>query len=255
MAVIDRTDPLPLWAQLLTILRERIDAGRYDAAFPTDEQLSDEFGLSRHTVRDAVRRLQDEGIVTRRRGIGTIVRRDVIEQPCGVLYSLFRTIESEGHEQRSDVIEVGMVHEPSIAARLDRPTRDELFRLERIRRIDGVPFAHDIVWLPADVGRPLLSADFGRTGLYDLLAEHGLPTPDSGGESILPVLPDPSEQAVLAVPTGQAVYRIERRSLARGRPLEWRVTTMRADRYTIVARWSPGPGDEPTLSTVARPTS
>lgn len=252
MPVIDRAHPLPLWAQLLTILRQRIDAGNYDKAFPTDEQLIEEFGLSRHTVRDAVRRLQDDGVVTRRRGVGTVVTRPAIQQPAGVLYSLFRTIETEGHEQHSVVLAREMVRDAAVAGRLDLPARSPLFRLERLRCIDGAPFAHDIVWLPGDVGRPLLASDFGRTGLYDELAGNGLPTPDAGGESILPVLPDPTEQSLLEVPSDQAVYRIERRSLARGRPLEWRVTTMRADRYTIVARWSPGPGDDPTLTAVAR---
>ena len=250
--MIDRAHPLPLWAQLLTILRERIESGRYDEAFPTDDQLSEEFGLSRHTVRDAVRRLQDDGVVTRRRGVGTVVRRAAIEQPAGVLYSLFRTIESEGHEQQSVVLAREMVEDAAVAARLEVAARSPLFRLERLRCIDRAPFAHDVVWLPGDVGRPLLTSDFGRTGLYDELAARGLPTPDAGGESILPVLPDAAEQSLLEVPPDQAVYRIERRSVARGRPLEWRVTTMRADRYTIVARWSPGPGDDPTLTAVAR---
>lgn len=250
--MIDRANPLPLWAQLLRILRERIDAGAYDEAFPTDEHLSQEFGLSRHTVRDAVRRLQDEGLVTRRRGIGTTVRRPSVEQPSGVLYSLFRTIEAEGHEQRSEVLDRAIVRDVAAAERLDLPPDAELFRLERLRCFDGAPFAHDVVWLPGEVARPLLTADFGRTGLYDQLAAHGLATPDAGGETILPILPDATERRLLDVPADQAVYRIERRSLAGGRPLEWRLTTMRADRYTIVARWSPGPGDDLTLETTAR---
>ncbi|MFV0309654.1 MAG: GntR family transcriptional regulator [Desertimonas sp.] len=252
MAAIDRGDPLPLWAQLLAILRSRIDAGRYDDGFPTDEQLSAEFELSRHTVRDAVRRLQDEGLLTRRRGVGTTVRRAAIEQPTGVLYSLFRTIESEGHEQRSHVTGRTMTRDPAVAARLDLPAGAELFRLERVRGIDGEAFAHDVVWLPGAVGAALMSSDFRHTGLYDELARTGQPTPDAGGEVILPVVPDAETRRLLGVPARQAVYRIERHSSARGRPLEWRITTMRADRYTIVARWSPGATRDPTLTTAAR---
>lgn len=252
MAVIDRADPLPLWAQLLAILRARIDAGRYDDGFPTDEQLSAEFELSRHTVRDAVRRLQDDGLITRRRGVGTVLRRPAIEQATGVLYSLFRTIEDEGHVQRSDVIDRSMVRDAAVAARLDQPANRDLFRLERIRGIDDEPFAHDIVWLPGDVGAALMASDFTRTGLYDELARHGQPTPDAGGEVILPILPDARERRLLGVGARQAVYRIERHSAARGRPLEWRITTMRADRYTIVARWSASTHPDPTLTAAPR---
>lgn len=252
MAGIDRADPLPLWAQLLTILRGRIDAGHYDEGFPTDDQLSAEFELSRHTVRDAVRRLQDDGLVTRRRGVGTVVRRPAIEQPTGVLYSLFRTIEDEGHVQRSEVLERAMVRDPLVAARLDQPADRDVFRLERIRCIDDQPFAHDVVWLPGDVGAALMTSDFTRTGLYDELARHRQPTPDAGGEVILPILPDARERRLLGVDARQAVYRIERHSSSRGRPLEWRITTMRADRYTVVARWSANNHPDPTLTAAPR---
>ena len=64
MTGIDRSSPMPLWAQLLDALRERLDRGEYSEAFPTDIELTAEYGLSRHTVREAVRRLQDEGLVT-----------------------------------------------------------------------------------------------------------------------------------------------------------------------------------------------
>lgn len=252
MAGIDRSDPLPLWAQLLAILRERIGAGRYDDGFPTDDQLSAEFELSRHTVRDALRRLQDDGLIDRRRGVGTVVRQPAIEQPAGVLYSLFRTIESEGHEQRSHVVDRAIVRDAGVAVRLGLPMTADLFRLERVRGIDGQPFAHDIAWLPGEIGATLMTTDFSRTSLYDELARHGQPCPDAGGEVILPILPDPHERRLLDVPARQAVYRIERHSSARGPPLEWRVTTMRADRYTIVARWSPGGHADPTLTTARR---
>ena len=48
---------MPLWAQLEGALKHRLDAGEFDERFPTDIELVDEYGVSRHTVREAIRHL------------------------------------------------------------------------------------------------------------------------------------------------------------------------------------------------------
>lgn len=253
MAVIDRTSPLPLWAQLLEVLRDRIASGRYDGGFPTDAELEAEFGVSRHTVRDALRRLQDSGVIVRRRGVGTFVVPAALEQPCGAIYSLYRAIESQGREQRSDVLALGVVTDASVADRLDLAPATELVRLERLRRVDGDPLARDTAWLPADIARPLLEVDFGRTALYDELARTCGVQPDAGSEWIRPVVPDDRDLELLELQPGEAAYRIERSASAHGRPIEWRESVVRADRFTFVARWAPGTRYEPTLTASSAP--
>ena len=247
MTSIDRSNPLPLWAQLLAILRDRVTAGRYDEGFPTDGQLAAEFDLSRHTVRDAVRRLQDEGVISRRRGVGTFVAPPSLEQRCGALYSLFRSIEAQGLEQRSDVIDLSVVTDADVAERLGRPAATELVRLERLRRVDGLPLAHDTAWLPADIARPLLDVDFSHTALYDELARTCHVHLDAGSEWIHPTIPDQTDRRLLGLRARDAAYRIERLGVAKGDPVEWRNSIVRADTYTFVAHWSPTARYEPTF--------
>ncbi|MEJ7722318.1 MAG: GntR family transcriptional regulator [Ilumatobacteraceae bacterium] len=236
---IDRADPLPLWAQLLAILRRRIARGEYGASFPTDAQLADEFDLSRHTVREAVRRLQDEGVVNRRRGVGSVVATPVFEQSTGAMYSLFRSIESQGREQRSDLIDLSTTTDAGIATRLDLPDAAPLVRAERLRRVDGEPLAHDTSWLPLHLAQPLLDVDFGRTGLYDELARTCGIEVDAGTEWIHPMFPSPAERARLELGRREAAFLIERLVRAGGRAVEWRESVVRGDRYTFVANWSP----------------
>ncbi|MCO4836402.1 MAG: GntR family transcriptional regulator, partial [Acidimicrobiaceae bacterium] len=57
VARLDRSSPLPLWAQLETDLRRRLEDGEFDDAFPTDLMLTEAYEVSRHTVREAVRQL------------------------------------------------------------------------------------------------------------------------------------------------------------------------------------------------------
>ena len=66
--------------------------------------------MSRHTVREALRRLREDGVLEPARGRGTRIHLPEIEQPVGALYSLFRVVESHGLEQRSVVRAVSYTH-------------------------------------------------------------------------------------------------------------------------------------------------
>lgn len=67
---------MPRYLQLAGELREAVMAGRYDDAhpFPTETQLCRHYSVSRYTVREALRRLQAEGLIARKRGSGTVVQ-------------------------------------------------------------------------------------------------------------------------------------------------------------------------------------
>lgn len=67
--------PEPRYAQVSRILQQRIEAGTYPlgGALPTEGDLCLEFRISRHTVREALRRLAEAGFVQRRQGSGSQV--------------------------------------------------------------------------------------------------------------------------------------------------------------------------------------
>lgn len=65
----------PRYAQVAADLRAAIKAGDFakGAPMPTESMLCTRYGVSRFTVREALRRLQAEGLIRRRRGSGTVV--------------------------------------------------------------------------------------------------------------------------------------------------------------------------------------
>lgn len=70
-----KTARTPRYLQMAGELREAILAGEFtDKAFPTETVLCDRFDVSRFTVREALRRLEAEGLIARRRGSGTTVQ-------------------------------------------------------------------------------------------------------------------------------------------------------------------------------------
>ncbi|MEZ5236701.1 MAG: GntR family transcriptional regulator [Acidimicrobiia bacterium] len=241
-SAIDRNSPLPLWAQLLDDLRLRLSEGEFAARFPTDKELVETYGVSRHTAREAVRRLTEEGIIQRERGRGTTVRTPEFEQPLGALYSMFRSIEAQGAEQRSDVLALEVRTDADAAARLGVDAGTELVYLERIRRADGVPLAVDRIWLPHRVAGAVLDADFTHTALYDELQQRLGIVIDRATERILPVLPDELDRVRLEVAADQPCFAIERLGLCHDHPIEWRHTLIRGDRFAFVASWAAGAG-------------
>lgn len=237
---LDRESAMPLWAQLESALKQRLDAGEFDDRFPTDHELVTEYAVSRHTVREAIRHLNQFGILRRERGRGTVVNRSEFEQPLGALYSLFQSVESSGAIQRSQVLDIREDLNPVVAEQLGVDPDTPLFFLERLRCADDEPLALDRSWLPMKIASPLLITDFEHTALYDeLQAQTGI-APDAGWERISPVLPTPDQRKLLMMRRGEAALSLERLGTAGGRPIEWRTTLIRGDRYRFVANFSAG---------------
>ncbi len=184
-------------------------AGDFDERFPTDLELTRHYEVSRHTVREAVSALGREGLVSRVRGRGTVVAHGRFEQRLGALYSLFAEIESTGVEQTSKVLGIGIAPDAGPARRLGLPEGSEVFRLDRLRMAGDCPLAIDRAWLPPDVGRPLLDADFSHTALYDELDKRCGYRPDNGWERITPVVPDNEVRSMLEMSHDDAAFRVE----------------------------------------------
>ncbi|MEM9901860.1 MAG: phosphonate metabolism transcriptional regulator PhnF [Pseudomonadota bacterium] len=75
----------PLWTAICETLRAEIAGGHYRAGdrLPTEAELSERFGVNRHTVRRALAALQAEGLVYARRGAGVFVERVQTIYPIG----------------------------------------------------------------------------------------------------------------------------------------------------------------------------
>ena len=235
---ISRSARTPLWAQVRHDLRRRLAAGEFAQGFPSDRDLVEEYGVSRHTVREALRELQDEGVLTRQRGRGTFVSGLALEQPVGPLYSLFKSIEDQGYRQDSDVLALDRVTNPQVAERLGLEGSAPLFHLRRVRMADDVPFAVDDVWMPAELAAPLFDADFHHTALYAELDKRIGVRPTSGWERIHPGLPESECAGLLGIDGNQAVFVVERYTEYAAGPLEWRKTIIRGDAYTFLTNWT-----------------
>ena len=102
---LDRSSPVPLYFQISEPIAQLINSG----ALPADTRLEDELSMaarlhvSRPTARQALQRLVDRGLLTRRRGVGTIRVPDVTSHRPMELTSLMRDLVDAGHKVHTTI--------------------------------------------------------------------------------------------------------------------------------------------------------
>ncbi|CAG4920823.1 MULTISPECIES: GntR family transcriptional regulator [Acidithrix] len=246
MSAIDRSSPLPLWAQICEDLRDRAGTGEFDGRFPTEEELARLYGVSRQTVREAIRRLESEGLVVRQRGRGTrLVSRTVLEQPLHSLYSMATTVSSQGFAERSEVVARKRETPPFEAGEFLGSSVVDAIYIERIRFAGDDPIGWDRSWLPWDRAANLLEADLSKGGLYEALDRFCGIKITGGWEKIQPIVPSSYERMRLGISKDVGAFSINRLAISGNEAIEWRRSLIRGDRYALVANW-PG-GESPTL--------
>jgi GntR family transcriptional regulator len=236
---LDRDRAEPLWSQLSADLLARMAAGEFAAEFPVERDLVASYGVSRHTVRAALRRLRERGLVEAGRGRRPrLAGAGEITQPLGALYSLFASVEAAGMAQRSTVRRLEVHADGIVARRLGLEESTPLLHLERLRLADEEPLALDRLWLPAAVAGPLVTSDFTHTGFYEELAARTGVRLASGREQLRAVVPAAAEAASLDLPAGVAALSIDRLGCTTHGPIEWRHSVVRGDRFSVVAEFS-----------------
>src|SRR4051795_8884724 len=110
---IDRSSPVPLYHQLAEQLMASIADGRLQPGDPFENEmaLAERLQLSRPTVRRAIQELVDQGLLVRRRGLGTTVANRKVHRKFE-LSSLFDDLQRAGRSPRTVVLELQTVQEP-----------------------------------------------------------------------------------------------------------------------------------------------
>jgi GntR family transcriptional regulator len=247
VAKLSRSSDVPLWQQLESELRGRVQRGEFVDRFPSDRELMEVYGVSRHTARHAVSSLGRDGIVERSRGIGTSINAGRITQSLGHLYSLFQVVEAAGIEQTSVVLSIGSTIAEKIAQEFGLDEDAPLFQLARLRLAAGRPIAVDYAWLPGTYISHLEHADFTHTSLYDEMERSTLGRPTAGSEMISATVPSEDVRRLLEIDTQTGVFELIRRGERSGKIIEYRKTFVRGDDFTLVTDWQRGKRSEMRL--------
>ena len=173
---VDRRSPMPLYFQLARLLIDDINSGRWQAGdrLPSESEICDRYGVSRATVRQALLRLENEGMIQRLKGRGTFIadsrhRSWLVQSSEGFFHD---EVGRFGLNVTSRVLRAELTALPRWATQaLSLRDDAEGVVLERLRFIDGNVALHVTDYLPSAYAAAALSLQLRPGSLYDRLRE------------------------------------------------------------------------------------
>jgi GntR family transcriptional regulator len=236
---IDRDSPVPFYFQLSELLEQEIVGGRWQPGFrlPSEPDISAHYGLSRTTIRQALGRLEQEGLIVRRKGQGTFVaesrpRSWLLQSSAGFFEE---EVERMGRLVTSVVLRTvvrGAL--PGWAAAALGLAGAEGATLERVRSIDGLVAMYNVNHLPPGLAELVLPLDDPNESLYQRLKEReGVEA--AGGRRVLEAVRAQERLAeLLEVAVGSPLVFIESVTWDRNlRPFDCYQSWLRTDRMKI----------------------
>ena len=192
------------YQEIAQTLRQRVLREGPGHVLPSESELSAEFGVSRVTVRRALERLRDDGLLDSRQGFGWFVAAAPVQQRLGRLDTIESQLQERGVRAERQVLEFAFQDAPPHVAEV-LGTR-QVLRVKRLNLADGAPFAVVTVWCPAELGQHLSRRDVERQPFYELLGTSLRGATQTIGAAAV----GEKDAALLEVPVGSPVLRCER---------------------------------------------
>lgn len=144
---------------------------------PSEKRLCDYFKVSRITVRQALKALENEGLIFKKQGLGAFVREEIQNPNLVQLTDFSEDMRRAGLESSSKLLSFGKVPgNAKVNTILEVPPEKSLMRLERIRYANEIAVAFDITWLPISYGHLLLDENLNSRTIYEILEdEYNIP--------------------------------------------------------------------------------
>lgn len=237
-----RNAPMPKYVSIYHDLKAAISAGDLvpGEPLPSQRELSEGFGVTLMTLRQALTLLSEDGLVSTEHGRGTFVTHRSYRLPLGPLGSFAEQMRRSGGRLRTEVVDFTRTRAPApVVARLSLPS-EFAFRLVRLRHIDDRPLLLQTSYLPLSLGRRLKVGQLPDRSLYAVLDED-LEVPVARAvESIRAILLTPADAETL------------QRSVSQPALLSNRLTYTDGDRPILDDR-AIMPGDSVVISAERRP--
>lgn len=245
---VDRESPVPVYFQIAQDLRRRIARGEWEVGdrLVPEVALAAEYGISRITMRKALGELVNEGVVERRRGIGTYVRnrpRPPLHDLNAPLQAYAERLRDMGRDNSADVLERALMADPpeDVRRALGLSVGEPAVYLSRRVRFDGEPVALYEAWLdaarvPGLEGSPQLGGSLSQV----LADEYGL-TPTRVDGVIEVVRSTPDEADLLDTEPEAPLLLVTATSFVDADPLEHSQLRWVGDRMRFHITSSPSP--------------
>jgi DNA-binding GntR family transcriptional regulator len=227
----------PLYIHVATALQDRIVNGHYPVSshLPPEAQLSEEFAISRNTVREALRLLAERGLVRRRQGTGTLVTSasPVVKyaQSFNKLEDLFANAKTTHYALHSIA---PIILDEALAERVGGGSGEEWLLLTGVRWTErgGTPLAFIESYVPMEF-KPIVDTFWTEpTPFYAVLEQRSGRSIDEVWQEIRAVEMPRHVANTFGLAEGSTSLQLFRRYIARGGTLIASVNWHRADQFT-----------------------
>lgn len=228
--------PIAKYHRVEISLTERIRSGAYaDGLLPAERVLAEEFKVARVTIRHALSRLEERGLIARRQRRGTSATPD-IESPLRrrLLREHVDQFLDRGRADQRKVLRFGLTVPPSLAAEaLGLAPHDKALRVVRLRSRNGSPLTYTESYIPSHLAHVLDRSRLAKEALMQAL--------ESGGVKVAAAKQSvrsercPEEIALaLGIAPHEPVLRLERIVFdSEGAPVQFLLGWYRADCFEI----------------------
>ncbi len=237
---LDRQSVVPLYFQIRQSLLDQIRSEELKPgdAVPSEQAISTQFGVSRMTVRQALKSLADLGVIYSRRGKGTFVAGNKLEKSFRQVLSFTEEMAARGSSASSRVLKFRVEDADEAAADALRvPVGEKVFSLRRLRLADTVPMGIEWSRIPLSLCPDLQKTFQPKSSLYQVLSQrYGIKVAVTDEVAEAGVA-DAEQARLLQIPRRAPVLLFSRISyIESGKAVEYVVSVYRGDRYKIVNR-------------------
>jgi GntR family transcriptional regulator len=228
----------PTWIRIEEEIAERIERGVLAPGdrLPPERAIGAQLRVSRMTLRQALARLEQRGLIVRRRGVGTFVAEPRFRQSATVLRGFFDELSGQGAMPASRLLSVRERTAPSgLAAVLELEPGETVYTVTRVRSAHGVPIVLERSHFPTRILPGLPAEDLEHGSIYRLMDRRYGARPVRASQTFEAVAANATEARLLQVAVGSPLMLVERTAWdARGRAVEQARDLHRADRSRFV---------------------
>jgi GntR family transcriptional regulator len=179
---------------------------------PSETELANILGVSRGSLREALRILEDEGVILKRHGIGTFITSEVplVRNPLEINFGVTEIIESTGMRAGVEKLEIERDKaSPLVSEKLKVYRGSSIVIVKRVRTANGKPAVYSVDIIPeATLGKINIPPTFSGS-LYKFLEEKYNLKVDHGIAKIIPALAEDEICRNLAIPCNSVILLID----------------------------------------------
>ncbi|MFC4736849.1 GntR family transcriptional regulator [Bacillus daqingensis] len=223
-----------LYLQIKDILIARIQDQHWqpNKLIPTEQELMDEFGVSRTTIRQAIQILVQNGLLEKKQGRGTVVKPQRLQGSLGRLKGFAEEVIESGRVPRSKTLRAefreDLYQEKTV---LMLQPHEKVLLVERIRFADETPVALERTVWPEEIGKLLINENLDEAKYYHILEQQNIWL-KRASEQIKAINATLLEADYLGIRGGEALLEMTRLSFGvNDKPIEYTKTKYRGDQY------------------------